>query len=123
MLHNAIKQEFRVHLVGSGVFIAKNSKTTSLHELVHLLHRFNLFYTKFCVVMKDCQMHPKTMKCTKTRVLGPMGLIGSIRYKKIRCEFVARTFALIAPVQPVLHRVSCSNETIQNTPKHYKTHQ
>ena len=43
--------------------------------------------------------------------------------KKSRCEFVARTFALIAPVQPISHRVSCSNETIQNAPKHYKTHQ
>ena len=52
-----------------------------------------------------------------------MGWIGWIRCKKIRCEFVARTFALIAPVQPVLHRVSCRNETIQNAPKHYKTHQ
>ena len=36
---------------------------------------------------------------------------------------MARTFALIAPVQPILHRVSCSNETIQNAPKYYKTHQ
>ena len=52
-----------------------------------------------------------------------MGLIGWFRCKKFRCEFVARTFALIAPVQPVLHRVSCSNETIQIAPKHYKTHQ
>ena len=32
-------------------------------------------------------------------------------------------FALIAPVQPISHRVSCSNKTIQNAPKHYKTHQ
>ena len=30
------------------------------------------------------------------------------------------TFALIAPVQPISHRVSCSNETIQNALKHYK---
>ena len=36
---------------------------------------------------------------------------------------MARTFALIAPVQPVLHRDSCNNETIQNTPKHYEMHQ
>jgi len=36
---------------------------------------------------------------------------------------VARTFALIAPVQPVLHQASCSNETIQNAPKHYETQQ
>jgi len=36
---------------------------------------------------------------------------------------VARTFALIAPVQPILHRVSCSNEIVPNAPKHYETHQ
>ena len=52
-----------------------------------------------------------------------MGWIGCIRSEKLQCDFVARTFALIAPVQPVLHRVSCSNETIPNAPKHYKTHQ
>ena len=52
-----------------------------------------------------------------------MGWIGWVRCKKFRCDFVARTFSLIAPVQPVLHRVSWSNETIQNAPKYYKTHQ
>ena len=36
---------------------------------------------------------------------------------------MARTCALIAPVQPVLHRVSCSNETLPNAPKYYETHQ
>ena len=77
-----------------------------------------------------------------------MGWIGWVRCKKFRCDFVARTFALIAPVQPVLHWVLCSNETIQtlqnsmfapvqpifhrvlcsnetfpNAPKYYETHQ
>src|SRR6185312_11345393 len=36
---------------------------------------------------------------------------------------MAQTSALIAPVQPVLHRVSCSNITLRNAPKHYETHQ
>jgi hypothetical protein len=36
---------------------------------------------------------------------------------------VARTFALIALDHPILHRVSCSYETIPNAPKHYETHQ
>ena len=36
---------------------------------------------------------------------------------------MARTFALIAPVQPVLYWASCNNETIQNASKHYKMHQ
>ena len=31
-----------------------------------------------------------------------------------------QTFALIAPVHPVLHRVSCSYEMIPNAPKHYE---
>ena len=38
-------------------------------------------------------------------------------------DFVARTFALIALVQPILHRVSCSNEMVPNAPKPYETHQ
>jgi len=33
---------------------------------------------------------------------------------------MAQTCALIAQVQPVLHRVSCSNETLTNAPKHYE---
>ena len=52
-----------------------------------------------------------------------MGWIGCVRCEKSRRDFVAQTFALIAPVHPVLHRVTCSYETIQNAPKHYETHQ
>ena len=55
--------------------------------------------------------------------LGPMGWIGCVRCEKSRRDFVARTFALIAPVHPVLHWVSCSYETIPNALKHYETHQ
>src|SRR6185295_7187829 len=36
---------------------------------------------------------------------------------------MARTSALVAPVQPVLQRVLCSNETLPNAPKYYETHQ
>ena len=49
--------------------------------------------------------------------------IGCVRCEKFRCDFVAKTFALIAPVQHVLHQASCSNETIQNAPKHCETQQ
>jgi len=52
-----------------------------------------------------------------------MRWIGCVCCEKIRRDFVARTFALIAPVQPILHRVSCSNEIVPNAPKHYETHQ
>ena len=52
-----------------------------------------------------------------------MGRIGWACCEKFRPDFVARTFALIAPVQPNLHRVSCTNKMVQNAPKHYETHQ
>ena len=34
---------------------------------------------------------------------------------------MARTFALIAPLQPFLHRVYCHNKTFPNPPDHYET--
>jgi hypothetical protein len=49
-----------------------------------------------------------------------MGWIGCVHCEKLWCDFVARTSSLIAPVQPILHRVPCSNETLPNAPKHYK---
>ena len=52
-----------------------------------------------------------------------MGWIGCVRCKKFRCHLMARTSVLIAPVQPILHRVSCRNETLPNAPKHYETQQ
>ena len=52
-----------------------------------------------------------------------MGWIGCVRREKSRCDFVAQTFALIAPAHPVLHQVSCSYEMMPNAPKHYETHQ
>ena len=42
--------------------------------------------------------------------------------EKFGCDFVARTFAIIAQVRPDLHRVSRSNEIVPNEPKHYETH-
>ena len=52
-----------------------------------------------------------------------MGWIGCIRCVKSRRDFVARTFALIGTVHPVLHQVSCSYEMMPNAHKHYETHQ
>ena len=52
-----------------------------------------------------------------------MGVDRVHRCEKFQCDLRAQTYALIAPVQPVLHLVSCSNETLPNTPKYYETHQ
>ena len=50
-----------------------------------------------------------------------MGWIGCICCKKFRCDFMSRIFALIAPLQSVLHRVYCLKETFPNPPEQYET--
>jgi hypothetical protein len=52
-----------------------------------------------------------------------MGWIRCVGCEMLQRDFVALTFALIAPVQYVLQQVSCSYEMIPNAPKHYETHQ
>ena len=52
-----------------------------------------------------------------------MGWIGCVHCEKLWCDFVARISSLIALVQHVLHRVSCSNKKIENAPTYYKTNQ
>ena len=81
-----------------------------------------MFCKKFHAVTKRSQMDPNTTKPTETLVQGPMGWIGCIGCEKLQRDFVARTLALITPFHPILHRASCSYETIPNTPKHYETH-
>ena len=82
-----------------------------------------MFCTEFRVITKHCQMHPNTTRCTKTWVLGQLGWIDSVHCEKFRCDFVEPTLALVAPVQPILYRASCSNKTIQNASKLYEAHQ
>jgi len=51
-----------------------------------------------------------------------MGLIRCVGCEKLLRDFVAQTFALIAPVLFVLQQVSCGYEMIPNAPKYYGTH-
>ena len=53
--------------------------------------------------------------------LGSNGVVWCVPCKKSRCDFMAQTFVLIAPVQYVLHQVSCSYETIPNALKYCET--
>ena len=101
----------------------ENPDVTSWQELSHQLHQFTLFCIEFHVVTKRSQMHPNNMQRTKTWVRRPVGFIGCVHCEKSRRDFVACIFALIAPVHTILHRVSCSYETIWNAPKYYATHQ
>ena len=82
-----------------------------------------------CIALSFMQLR-NDPKCTQTLCNTPkhefrvqwsgLGVLVEI---KSRRDFVARTFALIAPEHTVLHWVSCSYETIPNAPKHHATHQ
>ena len=119
---NAPKHWFRVQWGGSGVFLAKNSDATSWHEL---LHYFGFAPNsvrqpnspKCAQIIWNIPKHQFTVQWGGS---GAKGWIGCVRCKKFQCDFTARNFALIAPVQPIFYRASCSNETIQNAHKHYE---
>ena len=63
---------------------------------------------------------PKYYETYPNITLGSMGWIGIVHCEKSQCDFVEQTFALIAPIHPVLYRVSCSYEMIPNAPKYYE---
>ena len=69
------------------------------------------------------QNAPKYYETHQNMSLGSNGVGRVHRCEKFQNDFMAQTCSLIAPVQPVLHRVSCSNETLPNAPKHYEMHQ
>ena len=72
---------------------------------------------------KTIQNAPKHYETHQYMSLGFNGVDRVRSLRKIPMLFMARTCALIAPVQPILHRVLCSNEILPNAPKHYETHQ
>ena len=65
IVRNTPKHEFRSQRGQSGVFVEKNSDTTSWHKL---LHQFNPFCTEFCKAIKRSQMHPNSTTHTKAWV-------------------------------------------------------
>ena len=69
------------------------------------------------------QNAPKHYEIHQYMSLGSNGVDRVCSLSKFQCDFVARTFALITPVQTVLHRVLCSNETLPNAPEHYEMNQ
>ena len=80
----------------------------------HVLHRVSYSY-------ETIPNAPKHNATHQNMSLWSNGADWVLSLQKSLCDFIARTFALIAPVHPVLHRGSCSFETLTNAPKHYIT--
>ena len=88
-----------------------------------LLHQFNPFCTVFRVVTKHRQMHRNTTKMHQNKSLGYNGVDRVRSLPKIPMGVHGTNFCINCTSSAYSHRVSCNNETIQNAPKHYKTHQ
>ena len=105
-------------------------RVQSLQKILTRLHGTNFFTNctrsaQIALVLYSNKMILNALKPYETHQnmsLGPMGWTRCVRYKNVQCDFVSRTFASIATVRPVLHRVWCSNEMITNAAKHYETH-
>src|SRR6185437_4471752 len=65
-------------------------------------------------------MHPNTTKMHQNMSLGSNGVDRVRSLLEIPMRVRGSNFCINCTSS---HRVSCSNETIQNAPKHYKTHQ
>ena len=90
-------------------------RALALIALVHpILHRVSCGYEKCAQTLCNAPKHEFRVQWSG---------LGAFVAKKSWRDFVAGTFASIAPVHTVLHRVSCSYEMIPNAPKHYERHQ
>ena len=77
------------------------------------------FASSFMQLRNDPKCNQTLWNAPKHEFRVQWGWIRCVGCEKLKRDFVAQTFALIAPVDPVLHRVPCSYETIPNAPKHY----
>ena len=108
---------------GLGVFVAKKFENDFMAQTCALIAPVPPVLQRVSCSNETLPNAPKYYETHQNMSLGSNGVVRVRSLRKFRCDFVAKTFALIAPVQPILHRASCSNETIQKAPKHHETHQ
>ena len=96
---------------------------TSWHELFALIAPVHAILYRVSWSYEMIPNVPKHYTTHQNMSLGSNGVESVRSREKSRRDFVARTFALIALVHPILHLVSCGYEMIPNAPKHYATHQ
>src|SRR6185312_3980870 len=78
IIRNAPKHQFRVQWGGSGVFVAKNSDTTSWHEL---LHKFGPFCTEFRKATKRPECTQIVRNAPKRQFRVQWGRLGAFMQK------------------------------------------
>jgi len=123
MLRNAPKHEFRVQLGGSGVFVVKKIQGDFMARTCALIVPVQPILHQVSCSNKTLPNAPKHFKTHKNRSLESDWVDQVRSLRKIPMRLHATNLCINPPCQPTLHRVSRSNEIIQNVPKHYEMHQ
>jgi len=116
------KKEFIVQWTGPGAFVLKLSDTTSWHVLFFSNGTSSTQIASSFVqqrndprcsqALRNSPKHEFRVQCS-----GPSAIVAKMSDTTLWHEL----FSLITSVQPKLHRVLLSNETVPDAPKHYKT--
>ena len=119
MVRNAPKHVFRVQCGGSGAFVAKNSDTSSCHELLHL---FKTFCPEFCKATEWSQNAPKWYEMQQNDSLGSNGVDRVCSSRKTPTQLRGTNFCTsLARFAPSFVRQpngpKCT-QMVRNTPKH-----
>jgi hypothetical protein len=110
-VRNAPEHEFLVKWSGSGAFVAKNSDTTLFSELVRWWHLF----VQFCI---DFRAVSKWSETAQNMSFGSYGMDRVRSLRKILTRPCLANLCVNGTSSASLHRLSCSNETVRNAPKH-----
>ena len=89
MERNAPKHVFRVQWGGSGAFVAKDSDTSSCHELLHL---FKMFCPEFCKATEWSQNAPNWYEMQQNDSLGSNGVDRVCSLRKILMQLRGTKF-------------------------------
>jgi len=121
-LWNTPKHEFRVQWGGSGRSLWKL-------QCEFVAQTFVLIATvQYVLQQVSCSDEtipnaPKYYETDRNISLGSNGVDWVHSLRKISTWLHGTNFCINCSSSPLLHRVSCSYETIQNAPKHNETHQ
>ena len=106
---------------GTGALGAKNSDTTSWHELFSLIAPVHPKLLSVLYINKMIRNAPEHYETHQNLSLGSNGVDQVRSLQKCPMRLRGPNFCVNCNIRPVLHCVLCSYEMITNAPKQYET--
>ena len=105
---------------GKGAIVAKNSNTTSWHQLFSLIALVQPKLLSVLYINKMIRNAPKHYETHQNLSFVSNGVDQVRSLQKCPMRLRGPNFCVNCNIRPVLHRVLCSYEMITNAPKHYE---